>query len=194
MRRAAAFAGRALATVVVVVAGAALVVGVLVPRLAGATPYAVLTGSMAPAMPVGSLVVVRPSDHVVVGDVITFQLRSGEPEVVTHRVVGLGTTTQGERRYTTQGDANPIPDSARVAPVQVRGVAWYHVPLLGYASQWLGGPRQWAAIVVAAALLGYALWQVVKARGERRARGERDRAERPRGRHAADALPEEVAR
>ena len=68
---------------------AALVVGVLLPRMAGATPYTVLTGSMTPNLPPGTLVVVRPVDAGTIGtdSVITYQLASGEPEVVTHRVV-----------------------------------------------------------------------------------------------------------
>ncbi|RYJ02767.1 MAG: signal peptidase I, partial [Actinomycetales bacterium] len=58
---------------------AMLVVSVLVPRLAGATPYTVLTGSMRPTMPPGTLVVAKPVDPeaLEVGDVVTVQLRSG---------------------------------------------------------------------------------------------------------------------
>ncbi|MCL1870777.1 MAG: signal peptidase I [Promicromonosporaceae bacterium] len=193
MRRTVAFLGRVLATVVVIVAGAALVVGVLVPRVAGATPYAVLTGSMAPALPVGSLAVVRPREHIQVGDVITYQLRSGEPEVVTHRVVGLGVTTGGERRYTTKGDANPIADTLRVAPVQVRGVVWYHVPYLGYVAAWLGGQdRQWIAVAIAALLVAYAAWQVTQSVRERRQRAQKPAAVPGPGTDAGEPRPEEV--
>lgn len=55
-------------------------------RLVGLTPYAVLTGSMEPELPVGSLVYIRdvdPSD-VKPGDAITFELESGT--LVTHEV------------------------------------------------------------------------------------------------------------
>ena len=82
---------------------AALVLAaVVVPRLAGATPYTVLTGSMTPAYPPGSLVVVRPVEpnEVRIGDVVTYQLRSGEPAVATHRVVGVGWSADGERLLT----------------------------------------------------------------------------------------------
>lgn len=168
MRRALTFAGRALATAVVVVAGVALVAGVLVPRLAGATPYSVLSGSMAPRLPAGTLVVSRPSESVALGDVITYQARSGAPDLVTHRVVGVGFTADGEPRYRTQGDANDVADPVLVQPVQVRGELWYAVPFLGYVSSWLGGgSREWAAVGLAALLVGYAAWQVVQARRER---------------------------
>lgn len=187
MRRVLTFAGRALATAVVIVAGAALVAGVLVPRLFHATPYTVLTGSMRPALPVGTMVVVRPSESIAIGDVITFQVRSGDPEVVTHRVVGVGTTVDGERRYTTRGDNNTIADKALVQPVQIRGKVWYSVPYLGYVATWLGvGTKQWVSVGVAALLVGYAGWQVVQSRRERR-----HRPAAPAGRHSQPDQPQE---
>ena len=113
----------------VAVVGAA----VLVPRLPGSTPMTVLTGSMAPNYPPGTLVVVRPgpADDIAIGDAITYQLRSGEPTVVTHRVVGVGYDGKGDRVFTTQGDANESPDREPVRAVQVRGEVWYAVPWIG---------------------------------------------------------------
>lgn len=145
----------------VVAAGVALLaVAVVVPRVAGATPYTVLTGSMAPHLPPGTLVVVRPSspDDVAVGDVITYQLRSGDPTVVTHRVVSTAVdTTTGEYVYRTRGDANAAADPDPVKPVQVRGEVWYSVPHLGRASTWLtGAQRQQVAVGLAVLLLAYA--------------------------------------
>lgn len=106
---------------------------VLVPRLTGSTPMTVLTGSMAPAYPPGTLVVVRPvpAEKIRMGAVITYQLHSGEPTVVTHRVVGVGYDGAGKKVFTTQGDANEGPDAAQVRGVQVRGEVWYAIPLLG---------------------------------------------------------------
>lgn len=147
-----------------------LAAAVVVPRLAGATPYAVLSGSMSPAYPVGTLVVVRPvpAGEIGVGDVITYQLRSGEPTVVTHRVVTAGvSTTTGEPVFRTQGDANAAPDPDPVRPVQVRGRLWYSLPELGHAHTLLSRQhRERAVQVVALGLLAYAAF--VLARGERR--------------------------
>ena len=169
MRTVLAFAGRAAAAAVVVAGAAALLAGVVVPRLAGATPYTVLSASMAPAYPAGTLVVVRPAGSVALGDVITYQLASGRPEVTTHRVVGLGFTRDGEPRYTTRGDANPVADRGTVSPVQVRGEVWYAIPYLGRVSALASGEqRQAAAVGVAVLLVAYAGWQVVRARAERR--------------------------
>ena len=53
---------RHLAWAFVIAVLAVLTVTVAVPRLAGATPYTVLTSSMEPGLPAGSLVVVKPVD------------------------------------------------------------------------------------------------------------------------------------
>ena len=123
-------AGVALTTAVLLAAASVLAVAVLVPRLGGAAPYTVLTGSMQPAYSPGSMIVVRPvaADDVALGTVITFQLASGRPEVVTHRVVTIARKPDGELRFQTKGDANDAPDPQWVRPEQVRGALWYAVP------------------------------------------------------------------
>ena len=87
-----AWTWRVLGWVVTLAAVAAIALAVVVPRLGGATPYTVLTGSMRPGMPPGTLVVVRPiePDQIATGMVVTYQLRSGDPTVVTHRVLSQG--------------------------------------------------------------------------------------------------------
>ena len=59
-----------------------LTLAVLVPRVGGATPYTILTGSMEPGLPPGTLVVVKPvpADRIAIGSVITYQLDSGTPD------------------------------------------------------------------------------------------------------------------
>jgi signal peptidase len=150
---------------------AVLAVAVLVPRLGGATPYVILTGSMSPGMPPGTLVVARPVpvDRIGPGAVITYQLASGEPEVVTHRVVAQGISADGERVFRTQGDANPAPDAGWVRPVQVRGERWYAVPYLGYLTTRITDTdRRAVQTALVAGLLGYAGLMLVRALRERR--------------------------
>ncbi|MEZ0448098.1 signal peptidase I [Cellulomonas sp. ICMP 17802] len=146
--------GAALATVVLL----ALVM-IVVPLAMRATPFTVLTGSMNPTMPPGTLVVTRPvsTDDIAIGDVVTYQIHSNQPEVVTHRVVGIGFRSDGERQFLTRGDANNAIDPA-VRAVQVRGVVAYHVPYLGYLNTWVGINRPgWLLKSVAAALILYGL-------------------------------------
>lgn len=138
---------------------AILLVAVLVPRLAGATPYTILTSSMSPGMPPGTLVIVRPrpASEIGMGDVLTYQLESGQPAVVTHRVVQVHVDARGNYGFTTQGDANDVADEQKVREVQVRGIRWYSVPYLGHVTRLISGPERAAALVLlAGGLLAYA--------------------------------------
>lgn len=152
---------------------AVLAVAVVVPRLAGATPYTVLTGSMQPTYPPGTLVVMKPVpvEEIGTGDVVTYQRQSGKSTVVTHRVVAVGTRTDGEQFFTTQGDANNTADAEPVRPVQVKGRLWYAVPYLGYVNSALTGrQRQTAVLGVSTLLVGYAAFMFVGALRDRRRR------------------------
>lgn len=176
LRSTLARSGQLLAWLVILGIAAVLTAAVLVPRLGGGTPYSILTGSMRPALPPGAMVVVRPVQpgEIRVGDVITYQLRSGEPEVVTHRVVTVGVNGEGERLFRTQGDANEIADAAWVRPAQVKGVQWYDVPHLGRVTQVLdGAERQVVLTAVVAFLLAYAVLMFGSDLRERRLRRSR---------------------
>jgi len=166
------------AVIAAVIAG--LSAAVLVPRVAGATPYTILTGSMRPDLPPGTLVVVKPvpADEITVGTVVTYQLTSGKATVVTHRVVATSTTIAGKKTFTTQGDANEVPDAKPVQPVQIRGELWYSVPYLGYANNALtGSERQIAVVLVACLLLGYAGLMFVGQARDRRTKNHQQKEE-----------------
>ncbi|MGD8194396.1 signal peptidase I [Herbiconiux sp. P18] len=173
---------------------AVLLLLVVLPRLAGASAYTVLTGSMEPVLPPGELVVVRPVDPaaVRVGDIVTYQVESGRPAVVTHRVVGVGVDGSGERSFRLRGDANGADDLDPVRPEQLRGVLWYHVPLLGRLNSALtGGQRSVVVPVVVGGLLLYAAIMWGGALRARRRVGRPGRHRRPRG--SVGARPESSA-
>jgi signal peptidase len=161
-----------IATWLLVFAVSALVLAlIVVPLLSGAQPYTVLTESMRPTYPPGTLVVVRKGDvnRLPVGEVITYQIKSGEPAVVTHRIVATGMDSSGARTYVTKGDNNPQPDAKPVEPAQIRGAVWYSVPYVGYVNNWLTGDTRVLVVAVMAGALGlYALFQLVGAVVERR--------------------------
>jgi signal peptidase len=80
--------------------------------LFGIRPAVVISGSMEPGIPVGSLTIARtvPADQVEVGDVVTVP-RTNADGLVTHRVIA--TTPADDGRSTVlelQGDANRDPD------------------------------------------------------------------------------------
>jgi signal peptidase len=135
---------------------AALVI--VIPAVAGATPMTILTQSMEPTYPPGTLVIVQPVDtqDIRIGDAITYQLESGKPEVVTHRVVAIS-EAEGEPTFTTKGDNNAVADPKPVLPVQVRGHVWYAVPYIGYFNLLVSGDaRSWFVPIIAIGLFAYA--------------------------------------
>lgn len=145
---------------------AVLAATIVVPFVAGATPYTILTSSMKPTYPPGTLVVVKPAEgsELGVGTPITFQIRSGEPEVVTHRIVAVRQSGAGERTFITRGDNNGSDDENPVQQEQIRGKVWYSIPYLGYANNWLNGDKRTITVAVIASGLGlYAVWMFIGA-------------------------------
>jgi signal peptidase len=165
------WAGQVIAWAVITAVVALLTVAVIVPRAVGATPYTIVTSSMEPSMPPGTLVVVEPvdPDEISVGDVVTYQLQSGNSTVVTHRVVSAGTTMAGEQVFQTQGDANDSPDTEPVRPVQIRGERLYFVPYVGRITSLVtSSQRDVVKTVVVLGLFGYAGSMFVGAAVQRR--------------------------
>ena len=85
----------------------ALTVVVVLPRATHGTALTVLTGSMTPGIPVGSVVVVRPVDPgtLKVGDIATYQVKPGKPDYITHRIRKIDTSTT-PTSFIFKGDAN----------------------------------------------------------------------------------------
>lgn len=102
----------------------------IVPYLMGYTELAVLTGSMQPTLPVGTLIYVKEvePETLQVGDVVTYRLDSDT--MVTHRVVEIDPDAQ---TLTTQGDANADPDGA-ITFDRLVGKMDFYIPYLGYIS------------------------------------------------------------
>ena len=123
------------ALLVLVLALAGALVGV---RLFGVAPYTVLSGSMEPTYPVGSLIYVREVDvsTLKVGDPITFVLNE-DLVVATHRVVEID---PAEREFTTKGDANSNVDANPVHFNNLVGVPVFSIPYLGYVSAYIQSP------------------------------------------------------
>lgn len=98
-----------------------------VPRLFGYEIYHVVSGSMEPEIPVGSLIYVEGADpeKISEGEVIAF--RSGST-VVVHRVM-QNKVVEGE--FVTKGDANAAEDRNTIPYAQLNGRVIYHFPWAG---------------------------------------------------------------
>jgi signal peptidase len=179
-----------LSTGVILLVAALAVVLIVIPKATGSVPLSVLTQSMEPSLPPGTLLVVRPVpvDDIRVGDVVTYQIASGQPAVVSHRVVGITTSSTGQRTFVLKGDANDLPDSAPVTAPQIRGVLWYSLPGLGVVNQAVNGSRSWLVPTMAGILLTYGVLMVGMGTGSAVRRRRRRTA---RGGHAHRAAQEE---
>ena len=95
---------------------------------------------------------------------LTYQIHSGDPAVVSHRVISRSVSTDGSTTFVTKGDNNAVPDANPVTTAQIRGTVWYSVPLLGYVNNTVNGPdAAWVGPSVAVALFVYAGYMVVGA-------------------------------
>lgn len=121
----------AIICVFVFVAGA-----LLAPRLFGYQVYGVLSGSMEPTFPVGSVVYVKTMkpDNIKIGDAITFRIDNLDTVVATHRVVDIN---YDMGIFTTKGDANQVVDSEPVSFKNFVGRADVKIPFLGYIAMYI---------------------------------------------------------
>ena len=98
-----------------------------VPTLLGYEVYNVTSGSMEPALPVGSVIYVQPADPATIqaGDIIAYH---SDSTVITHRVVE-NRFVEGE--FVTKGDANEREDFINTRYADLVGMVKYHIPYLG---------------------------------------------------------------
>lgn len=121
---------------VIMLAGLLACLGLTVPHFMGIQSYIVVSGSMEPAIPLGSMAYAKEVDPSTFreGDIIVFtspetQEKGGSP--IIHRVV------ENDRiagAITTRGDANEQNDPEAVAYENVLGLVVKVVPKLGFAA------------------------------------------------------------
>ena len=99
----------------------------VLPQAFGFRSYEIVSASMEPAIPVGSMVFTQDVDPATVadGDVIAF---SREDSVVVHRV---RVNQKFEGQFVTQGDANADVDMQATAYANYLGKVVLTVPMLG---------------------------------------------------------------
>lgn len=156
-----------LAVAAAVVVTAAVVVVAVLPLAVGGQAMTVLTGSMEPSVPTGSVALVRPVDPqtVEVGDVLTYQVRDGEEVYITHRLIEVREDGP-QTLYVLQGDANAAADDPILGD-RIRGEVWFSVPYLGAIRDGLHG-RGGVYLVATLLLAWFALAQIGAGLRERR--------------------------
>lgn len=101
------------------------------PRLMGYQVYAIVSGSMEPSIPTGSLVYAKnaEAEDLAAGDVIVFMGGADGTSVITHRVTE---NHPQDRELITKGDANAANDVTPVPYQRVLGRVAFSAPKLGY--------------------------------------------------------------
>ena len=142
--------------IIVLIAITILLIGV---RVVGFQVFTVLSPSMEPTYPVGSLVYVSESakDEIKVGTPITFKL--GDDIIATHRVVKVlkDKDDPSKECYRTKGDNNDIVDGPITKEDDVIGVAKFSIPGLGYLAEFIKQPPgTYFAILIGLAIIVFA--------------------------------------
>lgn len=209
----------ALAAVVIVVALVVLLRATFtpageVPTIGGYGILRTLTGSMEPAIPVHSLVVVQQTDpaELQVGDIITFEATEGalDGALNTHRITQIDEGAAGPV-FHTKGDANAVEDAQTVSADHVIGRVAFVSAGLGVIVSLLTNPLLFFPLIVVplAVLLVLEIRKMVKsarevAQAEEQAalaeaveiikRQREKQAEREAGEQSADAAGENDGR
>ena len=123
-----------LGNIVLILAVLVLMFVLIVPLVFSGMVAIVLSSSMEPNMPVGSLAVTMPvaPEEVMVGDIITFSPWWDPKVTISHRVVEI--LNEERLRFHTKGDASEEPDPWVVPGTQATGRVVFNIPYLGYVA------------------------------------------------------------
>lgn len=117
--------------------------------------YLVQSGSMEPAVGVGSVVIVSPDTTYVNGDIISFDLQGTGKSVITHRIAykEFPDGISGDPQYVSKGDANEDFDASKVANKNIIGRVRLVIPYLGYLASWAKKPWGFILLVIVPATI-----------------------------------------
>jgi len=107
----------------------------------------VLSGSMEPAIKMGSVVMIKQAGDYKINEVITFGKISREDTPTTHRIVDIK-LQEGKPVYITKGDANNSPDTKEVLASEVAGKVVFTAPYIGYAVDFAKKPFGFMLIII----------------------------------------------
>lgn len=147
------------------------------PMLFGLQSFTVLSGSMSPGIPTGSVVYTQKTSEVGVGDVITFERKGVN---VTHRIIDTvdkngksvsslvspipGAPNPAEIFYKVKGDANNAPDSDLVSKDKIVGRVIFNIPAFGSYASYLKTLPGFLILIVLPTLIfvAFELWNIKK--------------------------------
>jgi len=134
------------------------------PSVLGITPMVVLSGSMSgdaeDHIEIGDLIFVDEADpaQLEVGDIIAFM--EGKV-VVTHRIIDIQSTEDGELLFYTKGDANNAADRKPVTVNELVGIYQSRIPAVGNFALFLQTPLGMVLFIVVP-LMAFILYDVLR--------------------------------
>lgn len=141
-----------LQTFVFATIGMLLLWAVVPGLLPGWQSAAIVSGSMAPAVEVGDVVVFRPASAADLGVDAVVRFSAPGPDAgsgtITHRIVDIAP----DGTITTRGDANGRPDSRTLTAADIDGLGVLVVPLVGHPLVWADADRPMPLLGVAVAI------------------------------------------
>lgn len=158
--------GNMLFGILVVIAALSLIVNINakrnsdnIPSFLGYKPMTVLTGSMAPRISPGDIIIDSSvtADNIKVGDVVTY--KATESMLITHRIIEI-INENGKNMYKTKGDANNTDDGKLVSPEQIVGRVSFRIPYGGYVSRFASSI--YGLILLILVPTGLLIWQQIK--------------------------------
>ena len=114
--------------------------------------YVVMSGSMYPEIPAGSLIGTHQEEMYKVGDIITVKPASDVPDTYTHRIVEQYIEPTGTS-YTTKGDANDAPDADRVTEDMIVGKTFLNIPWVGHIANFANTSTGFAIMIIIPSIL-----------------------------------------
>ena len=131
--------------------------------------YTIVSPSMVPTINVLDVVVtmrVNSPEDIEKGDIVTFNSTDYRYSgvLVTHRILDIEKTSNGEYLFTTKGDNNNTQDSSRISFNEIYGRVLFRIPKIGYIQYYLSSILGWVAIIIAPAvmIIGYDIYKLIK--------------------------------
>ena len=132
-----------------------------VSDIAGFTPLAVQSDSMAPTFNKGDLIVIQKCDtsKLEVGDIVTFHtIIDNEYALNTHRIAAID-EVNGMRSFTTKGDDNDVADTHIISDGDIVGKYVFALPQMGKVMDFLSSSMGFLIVIVLPMLLFF-IYQV----------------------------------
>jgi len=107
----------------------------------------VASGSMAPNINQGDLILVQSRTSYNLGEVVSYYPPSSSTTLVTHRITEVN-QKQNQVVFGLKGDSNASRDALEIPQSQILGKVVVRIPKVGFASLWLQTPAGVVTLVV----------------------------------------------